>query len=41
LEVQGGHVYFRIVEGTCIIVYVLSFFVLLLIIRYTKTLNSS
>jgi len=31
LEVQGGQDYFRIVEGTCIIVCVLSFFVLLLL----------
>jgi len=29
LEVQGGHDYFRFVEGTCIIVCVLSFSVLL------------
>jgi len=41
LEVQGGHDYFRFVEGTCIIVCVLSFSVLLLLIRCTKTLNSS
>ena len=40
LEVQGGQNYFRFVEGTCIIACVLSFFVLLLIIRCTKTLNS-
>ena len=41
LEVQGGQDYFRFVEGTCIIACVLSFSVLLLIIRCTKTLNSS
>jgi len=29
LEVQGGHDYFRFVEGTCIIACVLFFFVLL------------
>ena len=40
LEVQGGQDYFRFVEGTCIIACVLSFSVLLLIIRCTKTLNS-
>ena len=40
LEVQGGQNYFRFVEGTCIIACVLSFSVLLLIIRCTKTLNS-
>jgi len=40
LEVQGGQDYFRFVEGTCIIACVLSFYVLLLIIRCTKTLNS-
>ena len=40
LEVQEGQDYFRIVEGTCIIACVLSFSVLLPIIRCTKTLNS-
>ena len=40
LEVQGGQDYFRFVEGTCIIACVLSFSILLLIIRCTKTLNS-
>ena len=39
LEVQGGQDYFWFVEGTCIIACVLSFYVLLLIIRCTKTLN--
>jgi len=29
LEVQGGHDYFRFVEGTCIVACVLSFSVLL------------
>ena len=38
--VQGGHDYFRFVEGTCIIACVLSFSVLFLIIRCTKTPNS-
>jgi len=31
LEVQGGHDYFRFVEGTCIIACVLSFSVLLIL----------
>jgi len=40
LEVQGGHDYFRFVEGTCVIACVLSFFAFLLSIRCIKTLNS-
>jgi len=36
LEVQGGQDYFRFVEGTCIIAYVRSLSVLLLIIRCTR-----
>ena len=40
LEVQGGQDYFWFVEGTCIIACVLSFSILLLIIRCIKTLNS-
>jgi len=40
LEVQGGHDYFRFVEGTCIIACDPSFSALLLSICCIKTLNS-